>query len=157
MVEDGAPTAGVVYLPARNKLYSAALGQGAALNDTAIRAGARSDPHGATVLAPKPSLDPQWWADTPPKMDRHWRPSLAYRFCLVAEDRFDAVLTIKDAYEWDIAAGILIASEAGAVSTDRDGDPIQLNTKSGKAAGIFTAAPELHNRLISLYTGRQPR
>ena len=69
----------------------------------------------------KASLDAKWWAHQPPALVRHWRPSLAYRFCLVAEGRFDAVLTIKDAWEWDIAAGILIATEAGAAVSDRDG------------------------------------
>ncbi|MEL7117720.1 MAG: inositol monophosphatase family protein, partial [Pseudomonadota bacterium] len=156
-VEDGRPTAGVVFLPARDKLYAAAKGQGATLNDKSIRAGIRDAPDGAQVLAPKPTLDPKWWAKAPPALKRHWRPSLAYRFCLVAEDRFDAILTIRDAYEWDIAAGVLIAEEAGARATDRDGKDIRFNSRSAKAAGVFAAPPGLHNRLIALYTGKGAR
>ncbi|KMW59283.1 Inositol monophosphatase family protein [Candidatus Rhodobacter oscarellae] len=154
VVEDGAPVAGVVHMPARDRTYAAARGHGATLNGAPLRAGSRAEPDGATVLAAKPALEAKWWAETPPKLDRHWRPSLAYRFCAVAEARFDAVLTIRDAYEWDIAAGILIADEAGAVSSDRNGDPIRFNTEDAKAKGVFSAAPQLHNRLIDLYTGR---
>ena len=157
VVENGQPTAGVVYLPVRDKLYTAAIGQGAHLNGAQIRSGTATDPKGAQILANKKAVDPKWWAAPVLGAKRHWRPSLAYRFCLVAEARFDAVLTISDAYEWDIAAGILIAGEAGATTTDRDGAQIQFNAKSPKAPGVFTAPPGLHNRLIALYTGRAAR
>ncbi|MCP3971134.1 MAG: 3'(2'),5'-bisphosphate nucleotidase CysQ [Rhodobacteraceae bacterium] len=147
----GRPVAAVVYLPARDKLYTAVAGQGVWLNSVPIGAGNRSDPDGATVLAPRASLDAQWWARTPPMLQRHFRPSLAYRFCLVAEARFDAMLTIKDAWEWDIAAGALIAEEAGALVTDRNNAPLVLNSEPAKSAGIFTAAPNLHAALLSRY------
>ena len=157
VVENGQPTAGVVYLPARDKLYLAAAGQGATLNGNAIETGTNQDPEGAQVLANKKALDPQWWAQTPPNVKRNFRPSLAYRFCLVAEGRYDALLTVMDAHEWDIAAGVLIAQEAGAKNSDRNGDAIQFNAPTPKAAGVFTAPQEMHNRLITLYTGRAPR
>ncbi|MDJ0825005.1 MAG: 3'(2'),5'-bisphosphate nucleotidase CysQ [Rhodobacter sp.] len=149
VVHQGQPTAGVVYLPARDKLYSAAKDQGARLNGTPIRTGTRVDPDGATILAPKPSLDPRWWARSVPKVQRHWRPSLAYRFCLVAEGRFDIMLTLKDAWEWDVAAGAVIAEEAGATVTDRDGARLELNRETPKSAGILVAPPGLHKKLAS--------
>ncbi len=157
VAERGVPVAGVVLLPAREKIYAAVAGQGATLNGTPIRSGDRVEADGATTLSPKASLDPQWWAIQPPQLERHWRPSLAYRFCLVAEARFDAVLTIKDAWEWDIAAGILIAAEAGAAVTDRNGANIGLNRRHPQAAGVFAAGPQLHNRLITLYSGAPAR
>ena len=147
VVHRGHPTAAVIYLPARDKLYSAALGQGACINGARLTAGLRKNPDGATILAPRPSLDPQWWAQTPPKFDRHFRSSLAYRFCLVAEGRFDAMLTLRDAWEWDIAAGALIATEAGAIVTDRTGEALNLNSESAKSKGILTANPSLHRAI----------
>ena len=146
----GRPTAAVIYLPAREKLYTAAIGQGAHLNGQPITTGTRTDPDGATVLAPKPSLDAQYWRDLP-ALERHFRPALAYRFCLVAEGRFDVMLTLKDAWEWDIAAGTLIAEEAGAVVTDRDGQKHQFNGENPKSKGVFTAAPDLHKALMARY------
>lgn len=153
VVQNGQPTAGVVYLPARDKLYTAAVGQGAHLNGEPIRTGSRTDPDGATVLAPKPSLDPQWWPQTPPALERHFRPSLAYRFCLVAEGRFDVMLTLRDAWEWDIAAGALIASESGAAVTDRHGEALKFNSHAAKSKGVFAAPPVLHRTLIDNYKG----
>lgn len=147
VVHDGQPTAGVVYLPERGKLYSAALGQGASLNGAPIHVARNADPDTASVLAPKPSLDPKYWPGGAPPTDRHFRPSLAYRFCLVAEGRFDAMLTLRDAWEWDIAAGALIAAEAGATVTDRDGAPIRFNAPTPRAPGVICANPGLHGSL----------
>ena len=151
VVRNGQPTSAVVYLPARNKLYTAEFGKGAELNGHRLAATVRDSPEGARVLAPKSSLDPRRWARKPPQFKRQWRPSLAYRFCLVAEARFDALLTLGDAWEWDIAAGMLIAQEARAVVTDRNGNTPCLNNASAKVAGIFAAPPALHRVLISCH------
>lgn len=153
VVENGQPLVGVVYLPVREKLYSAITGSGSWLNGATLRTSEEADPKRATTLAPKQSLDPKWWPSEPPALDRHWRSSLAYRFCLVAEGKFDSVLTIRDAFEWDIAAGILIAAEAGAKISDRNGEQIVLNQSHPKASGVFAANPGLHKRLVDLYNG----
>ena len=79
VVENGQPTAAVVYLPARDKIYAAALGQGATLNSQAISCGNRKQADGATILVPKGNLDPQHWRGDVPAFKRHFRPSLAYR------------------------------------------------------------------------------
>ena len=153
VVTDGAPVVGIVHLPARSKSYTATKGKGAHLNGTAITIGRRYDADGATILGPRSSLDPRVWAQPPPLLHRYWRPSLAYRFCLVAEGRFDAVITLKDAWEWDIAAGVLIAQEAGATVTDRMGHPPLLNSPEARTAGVFAAESGLHQALISRYLG----
>lgn len=153
VVENGNPVAAVVYLPVRDKLYTAALGQGAYLADARLTTGTRDAPDGATALVNKPALNPKWWRNAPPDLERNYRPSLAYRFCLVAEGRFDVLLTIKDAHEWDIAAGALIATEAGASVTDRMGKPLVFNRANPKAAGVFVANPVLHRKLIKSYGG----
>ncbi len=149
VVENGVPTAGVVYLPMLDRLYAAARDKGATLNRAPIEASGRVKPDGATVLAPTRSMDPKWWPGGLPGLERHFRPSLAYRFCLVAEGRFDGMLSLSDAWEWDIAAGALIAEEAGATVTDRNGDVIRMNAERPKAPGVLTAPPVLHADLIA--------
>jgi len=151
VVRNRRPVAGVVHMPARGKCYTAVKDGGARLNGMAVMAGKREHPEGATVLGAGSTLDPRMWAKKPPLLYRHWRPSLAYRFCLVAEGRFDAVLTLKDAWEWDIAAGVLIAQEAGVTVTDRKGNPPLLNGASARVAGVFAAESTLHRALISRY------
>ena len=147
VVRNGQPVAAVVYLPQRDKLYAATLGSGALLNGRALVASSRSRLEGAEILAPKPSLDPQHWRGGPPPVTRHFRPSLAYRLCLVAEGRFDGMLTLRDCWEWDIAAGALIAAEAGAAVSDRFGAPLAFNSARAKTSGVLIAARDLHAAL----------
>jgi myo-inositol-1(or 4)-monophosphatase len=53
------------------------------------------------------------------------------------------MLTLRDAWEWDIAAGSLIAEKAGSVVTDRRGKALSFNTASAFAEGVLAlpAAP----------------
>ena len=149
VVEDGKTLAGVVFLPMKDKLYTAKLGHGALLNGNAITASGRSELAGASVLAGKPSFQDKYWPGGVPAVERHFRPSLAYRLCLVAEGKFDAMIIFRDSWEWDIAAGALIASEAGAVMTDREGAGLTFNTPSAKGPGVLAMAPKLANPILS--------
>jgi myo-inositol-1(or 4)-monophosphatase len=66
----------------------------------------------------------------------------------VAEGRFDGMVTLRDAWEWDIAAGALICQRAGAMVTDRAGAQIRFNAARPQAAGVVVAAPGLHGALM---------
>ncbi|MRU16181.1 3'(2'),5'-bisphosphate nucleotidase CysQ [Roseovarius sp. A21] len=150
VAEAGIVTAAVIYLPLRNKLYAAAAGQGATLNDAPITVSTRSRLSGAHVIAAKPNLDPgNWKAGRVPDVARAHRPSLAYRLSLVAEGRFDAMLTLRRSWEWDIAAGDLILREAGAVTSDRKGNPLCFNNAEPLLNGVVTANPALHRAILS--------
>lgn len=144
----GQVTAAVVHLPARNRTFAAALGQGATLNDAPILTGGRTKVAGATLMAPKPSMHPDRWKAGPPDVKRTYRPSLAYRMALIAQGRFDAMLTLRPAWHWDIAAGTLIANEAGARVTDPRGAPLTFNTADPISPGVLTANPVLHAELL---------
>ena len=140
--------AAVVYLPIRGKLYAAALGAGATLNDVAIRTSAARHLHEAEVLATKHTLGPAHWPQGVPPVTRAYRPSLAYRMALVGEGRFDAMITFRQTWEWDIAAGALIIAEAGGLATDAMGQPLRFNAATPKVAGVLAAAPDLHAALM---------
>lgn len=149
VAEAGVVIAAAVYLPVKGKLYAAARGQGARLNDRPIRASARERLTGARVLASKPSYDPRHWPAGVPEVSRHNRPSLAYRLSLVAEGRYDAMLTFRDSWEWDIAAGDLILREAGAITSDRNGGPLRFNNAHPQVDGMVAAGPELHAEILT--------
>ncbi len=156
VVRNNEPVVGVVHLPARGKSYTAVKGGSARINGVEVRTGKREGAGVAKVLGSSSSLDPRMWARKPPILERHWRPSLAYRFCLLAEGRFDAVITLKDSWEWDIAAGVLIARQAGATVTDREGRIPFLNSSAARTAGVFAAESALHRMLISCYRNGSP-
>ena len=148
LIEDGRPLAGVVHLPARDETYAAALGRGATLNGAPIRCSARTGITGARVLANKPALDPAHWPRGVPPVERHFRSSLAWRLSLAASGRFDAMLTLRDAWSWDIAAGALIAQEAGCTVTDRAGRPLDFRPDPPQTPGCVVAPPALHGALV---------
>ncbi len=149
VVHRGEVTAAVVYLPMRDKLYAAALGQGATLNGAPIRASVRNSIADAEVLAAKPAMTAHHWrADDVPTFRRAFRPSLAYRLALVAEGRFDAMLTLRPSWEWDIAAGALIISEAGGMSSDRKGVPLRFNNSDPRLDGVVAGGQAVHAALI---------
>ncbi|UMA64193.1 3'(2'),5'-bisphosphate nucleotidase CysQ [Roseivivax marinus] len=130
-------TAAVVYLPLVDKLYTASKGHGAYLNGAPIAPSARTGLEGAHVLATKPNMAPKFWPNGVPNVRRSHRPSLAYRMCLVAEGRFDAMFTFRETWEWDIAAGALVVQEAGANVTDGKGAALRFNSEAAKADGVW--------------------
>lgn len=144
VVEAGNVIAACVFLPVREKMYLSELGQGATLNGTPLQASNRAGLDGATVLSPKVSFRDEHWKNGPPPVERHFRPSLAYRLALIGEGRFDAMLTLRPSWEWDIAAGALIAEEAGAKVTDRHGETLTFNSPARQTAGVIAASTGVH-------------
>lgn len=149
IVEHGRTVAAVVFLPALDKLYTAERGRGAALNGTALAASQQGDTEQADVLAARPTLEAKHWkSGSPPAFARHHRPSLAYRLSLVAEGRYDAMLTLRPSWEWDIAAGALLAEEAGGRVTDKTGAALRFNNPDPRLNGVLAAGANLHAPLL---------
>lgn len=149
LAERGRVIAAVVHLPALGRTYAAATGAGATRDGAAIAPSPRAALEDARVLANAAQLDPRHWRGQTPQVQRHFRPSLAYRLCLAAEGRFDAMLTFRDAWEWDVAAGDLIAREAGAVVTDRSGAAPRYNNPHPQVPGLIVAGPALHAAIMA--------
>jgi len=149
VAENGHIIAGVVFLPLRDKLYAASWRGGAFLNDTPIHASGRKELDGATLLSARANLNASNWHGGVLPVTRHFRTSLAYRMALVAEGRFDGMLSLRDTWEWDVAAGTLIVSEAGARVTDRHGAIPVFNNPQPMLPGILAAASAIHENLMA--------
>ena len=143
----GQITAAVVFLPMMDKLYVATRTMPASLNGRPIGVSTPKPDQTPTVLATKCNFDPKHWKAGAPPFERHFRSSLAYRLCLVAEGRFDAMLTLRPTWEWDVAAGVLIAQQAGATVSDATGANPEFNTPPSQLDGILTAGPALHKAI----------
>lgn len=157
VAEGGRVTAAVVFLPAMDKLYAAARGAGATLDGAPIRASGATALSGAHFLAAKPNYAPENWTGPVPDVVRHYRPSLAYRLSLVAEGRFDAMMTLRPSWEWDIAAGSLIVEEAGATTCDRQGGPLLFNRPQPLLDGVIATSPALQTEILSRLAPDAPR
>ena len=143
----GKITAAAVYLPALDRLYAASAATPATCNGEPIRCSTAPFAN-ATLLASRPALAPELWRAAPP-VRRHFRASLAYRLCLIAEGAFDAMLTLRPTWEWDVAAGDLIARQAGATVSNRLGAPLSYNHPDPRAAGVIAAGPAVHQGLLA--------
>lgn len=149
VAEGGRVTAAVVYLPLRDKLYAAALGAGATLNGMRIGAAPKRPIEQTKVLTTKPVLRPENWVDRRiPDFQRSYRPSLAYRLALVAEGRFDAMITLRPSWEWDIAAGALLVSEAGGKVSDKAGNILRFNNQDPRLNGVAAGGVACHGALM---------
>lgn len=147
----GVVTAAVVYLPALDRLYTAAADGPALVDGRPMQASVKSLADDPNILTTKANLLPDHWQGDPPAFQRSFRASLAYRLALVAEGAFDGMLAFRDAWEWDIAAGGLIAERAGAVVSDCKGTALRFNSPRAQSSGIFAAAPALHADLLARF------
>lgn len=149
----GKVTAGVVYLPALDRIYTASEASEPMRDAQVIRCSDRDRLQGANILTTKANMAPEKWPGGVPQITRGFRASLAYRMCLAAEGKFDGMLTLRDAWEWDIAAGALIAERAGAVVTDQTGAALRFNSPGAQAKGVLVLPAGLHAEALARLRG----
>ncbi|MBB2943988.1 histidinol-phosphatase [Actinoplanes lutulentus] len=153
--EQGAITAGVAVVPARSRVWWAALGSGA--YEGGLRDGGIVDPVRISVAGgAAPSLDaatlgvvPDWGREPAAALiaradERPWplHPPL-----LVARGDLDLAAQTSGQI-WDFAATSLIVAEAGGVYAGFDG-----NERPGPGASIFARSRELRDEALKVVTG----
>jgi myo-inositol-1(or 4)-monophosphatase len=148
VVEDGRALAGVVYAAGLEETYEAARGSGARLNGAPIRASACGELEACAMLGPSGGFVAGEGVEPWPDMRVENRNSVALRMALVAAGTFDAAVALTPKQDWDIAAGMVIAEEAGAVVTDHTGAPLPLNRASVGHPSLVAAAPALHPLIL---------
>lgn len=154
VVTAGRCVAAAVYAPVSGALHAASAGGGATRDGAPIRPSGRTRLDGAEALATSAGLRADRWPGGAPPVKRHFRPSLASRLCLVAEGRFDLSISLGPVWEWDAAAGALIATEAGAAVADADGRFPRFNAPDPRLHGLIVSAPALMDPVLArLRTG----
>lgn len=143
LVEDGIPIAGVVHMPARDLTFHAAKGKGAFRNNEPMQVSRAGDPDDCDIVAGRNNIAPHLWTGPPPQFRRHMRPSLAYRLALVAQGRFDGMLSLRPTWEWDVAAGALLVTEAGGTVRTAGQNAPRFNSPQALQPGLLAGAPAL--------------
>ncbi|MGA0065139.1 MAG: inositol monophosphatase family protein [Ilumatobacteraceae bacterium] len=125
------PLAGAVYIPALDEMFWAVRGAGARLNDAPIRCNTDVDVSralcatGFSYSAAHRTVQMRRVAEFIDKIrDIRRSGAAAIDLCFVACGRVDAYFE-ENLHSWDLAAGELIAREAGAVSGDYAGGPLR--------------------------------
>ncbi|MEP7209785.1 MAG: 3'(2'),5'-bisphosphate nucleotidase CysQ [Alphaproteobacteria bacterium] len=143
-LEGNRPVVGALFNPLTDELLAARLGGGAKLNGQPIRVTDRNDI--ACRMVGQPDVFQGRFRDLWPGVELidPMPNALAYRVALVAMGRWDAAVALNDKNDWDLAAAVLILSEAGGVATDRHGESFVFNRASVTQAGVIAAGPKLH-------------
>jgi myo-inositol-1(or 4)-monophosphatase len=143
------PLAGAVFAPVTSELFSAARGAGATLNGSPIRCSDASALELALIATGfnySPTTRRQQAERVarllPRVRDVRRFGSAALDLCFVAAGRFDAYFE-EHLNSWDLAAGVLIASEAGAVTSNLSGG-------AADTGAVVAAAPLVHRALVDL-------
>jgi myo-inositol-1(or 4)-monophosphatase len=143
---------GVVYDPVLDECFVAERGEGATLNGARVRTSQCERVEQALIAASLPTDIPRG----SPEINRfievmHQSQSIrrlgsaALNLCYLATGRLDAYWATC-VQIWDVAAGQLIAAEAGATITRPDGTAFDLDRPQFVAA----ATPRLHSDLAEL-------
>ena len=143
VVENGLPTAAVVFAPELDETYAAAVGAGATLNSRPIGPSAAIALEDCRMVGDTLVFSHWSWPIAWPSMQVEQRSSTAYRMCLVASGAFDAAVAPVRKADWDVAAGDLIAREAGCFVGDHTGAAFRYNGARPSQASLICATPRL--------------
>lgn len=148
-------TLGVVYDPIADECFRAEAGQGATLNGHTIQPAKATQLVDALVATGFPYHVHETGANTDHFTNFARRAqgirrlgSAALDVCFVACGRLDGFWE-PGLKSWDLAAGVLIAREAGAVVTAPDGSPFILTSPTD----VLVANPVLHPQMTAVIRG----
>lgn len=149
---EGQLVAGVIYNPVSDELFTAEKGKGAFMNDRRLRVAGRKKLGDALITTGMPhrgrpgheQFKKELNVVMPEVAGLRRSGSAALDLAFVAAGRFDAYWE-HNLQAWDLAAGIVIAREAGARVT-------QTNGKDGmlESGDILVANPTMHKLVADL-------
>lgn len=129
LIEDGAPTLGVVFAPATGRLHAGLMGGGAWLDEGQGRTPIRTRRRGelTTAVASKSHLNQA----TVDYLDRavgncgYVSVGSSLKFCILAEGKADIYPRAAPTSEWDTAAGHAVLLAAGGLVDAPDGEALR--------------------------------
>jgi myo-inositol-1(or 4)-monophosphatase len=148
-VDEHGPLVGVVYAPALDEMFTGIRGEGAWLNGTPIGVRQNNDLSDALVCTGFSYRVHERGAHAArvAQMVTHIRDirrfgAAAIDLCFVACGRYDAYFE-EHLHSWDLIAGQVIATEAGALVTNYAGSKVT-------PAQVLASQPGIQQQLISL-------
>ncbi|MEN3039184.1 MAG: 3'(2'),5'-bisphosphate nucleotidase CysQ [Candidatus Kryptonium sp.] len=175
LVELNKPVLGVVYNPATKELYFGVKGNGSYLLRDYVEEGLRFDSldeyrnYLIKLGSSIESFDKISIIVSRKEMEKvdfikdlvevfgvaKFRESIAYKIVSVAGGWADAVVSVFNKSEWDLAGAHLIAEEAGLKVTDSYGEKIFYNQINVRKSGVIVASDKLHDKILSFIKGTE--
>ncbi len=154
-VDEHGPLAGAVYVPALGEMFSGARSEGATMNEVPISVRANHDIADALVctgysyLISEREVHAKRVANIVMKVrDLRRFGAAAVDLCFVASGRLDVYFE-EHLNSWDLIAGQVIATEAGAIITDYVGNPVT-------PSQVLASTPGVHADFIRLIAASGP-
>lgn len=151
VIRDGRPIAGVIHDPVHDETFHAVEGEGAFLNGERIHVCDETDLELVVVNMAwtRITSDGRDFMPMAVKMTEHTNytrryGSAALALAYTAAGRVHATVLV-DIKSWDVAAGMLMITEAGGIVTDYSGNSITLPKPS---IDLLAANPGLHDLLL---------
>jgi len=150
LVESSVPVLAVLYNPAEDILFTALKGLGCWRNGVLSSLQSVDSLGEVTLLASRTETGRGEFSVFSDRMQIRSLGSTAWKLALVAGGEAQAYFTRKPRNEWDIAAGVLLCTEAGAKVTDLGGDQHVFNRANPRCRGVVTAQPEFHPAVLEM-------
>ena len=153
LMRNGRSVAGVIYQPVTDDLYYAAEGQGSFVNGIRMQVSGRSELCESILSTGFYCLRAQWKEENNLKFFSRIAPRLAdirkygsaaLDLCMTARGVIEGNWELK-LETYDMAAGVIIAREAGAVVTDL------LGGEAFPEKGILATNGRIHEKLLSCF------
>ncbi|WP_290816319.1 inositol monophosphatase family protein [Halovivax sp.] len=147
LVDDEEPVLGVVHVPETGETFAAVAGEGAYANETPLATTDRTGLDESMLLSgydPDGSFLSNFYQEA-----RGVRRlgCAALHLCYLASGTADAIWEY-DTYPWDVAAGLVIAREAGATITNERGDPYDFELDAERRTPLLGSNGPLHEALL---------
>ncbi len=153
----GQPIVGVIFEPATESMFTAVKGGDSQLNGRRITASEENmDKFSSAGLDSHFYNDiPVWACEIMKRTKFRVLGSAALQFAYVAKGGLIANIT-QNTKLWDIAAGVLIAETAGAITSNWQGGkifPVDLDSYEGQEFKVITANKKVHAEILNLLRG----
>ena len=145
LLDDGAPVLSAVFHPQLDRFYQAQRGEGCLLNGQRLHIADNASLKGARIMGSKPLTTKLEGAGTETIPAR--QTALLARFAMVTSGELDGVVSTGPKYDWDLAAGDLLVTEAGGVVTGIHREALVYNRASRQQSGLVAASASRHKAI----------
>ena len=155
LIEQGRPVVAGIFNPSTDELFTATRGGGLRLNGKTVTL-QDTDGDRKPVVALSPwEREIGRFASLVPVISSQSIRSIAWALALTASGRIHAAATLEPENEWDVAAGVLLITEAGGTISDGCGDDLIFNRREPRYSGIIatsSSCPDAVRRQLKLLT-----
>lgn len=150
LVENGRPILASVYNPATEEFFYASKNGGTWFNDKRVYCADVKSSNEILILASRSEYARGEWDEIAKQYQVQQIGSIAYKLALVAAGKAHATFSLGPKSEWDVAAGVLLVTEAGGVATTTHQQEMLFNREKVLVDGIVATGKNINSEIFEL-------